>query len=468
MSFSRINLLYFLLFGALFSYILTRAATLSITHDEALTYQIIQGDPNQINTANHHLLNTWLSGFTLNWFHLPEFGLRFPNVLAFACYFFYSLRILKSWSSPKLVLPGILLLTCNPFLLDYFSLARGYGLSIGLLMASLYYLLKVYHPGKFPSRNPLVPATLFASLALLANLNLLNIFLLIQAFLLLALCIRPQQWSIIRTTAISLAFLVSVTCLIYALQRLFFLRDNAQLYFGVNELRVTLNYLITTSFYTKTGFDGSAFLRLLLVVLMLSSAFIGLIYERGTGVLRILTLLIGLSFVALVAEHYLFDALYPVDRASLYLYPLITLLLLLGAGTLVQHTTGKALFTSLLVAVYGMTGLYLAVSLPRFNTEKYLTWTEFAHIRSGLLELETHIQDGAIHTVENSWVYEPVIHFYRDQYGIHLEKATRDTPSFQKEFVILLNEKTENPAYRLIAFYPEDALAIYQRKKSAQ
>jgi hypothetical protein len=74
------------------------------------------------------------------------------------------------------------------------------------------------------------------------------------------------------------------------------------------------------------------------------------------------------------------------------------------------------------------------------------------------------INDNKIHTIENSWIYEPVINFYRQEYGLPLSEATRDTPSFQKEFIFLMNEKTDNPAYRLLKHYPEDQLTIYIRK----
>ena len=43
-----------------------------------------------------------------------------------------------------IVIAGFVLLALNPFVLDFFSLARGYGLALACLMSSLYLLARAH------------------------------------------------------------------------------------------------------------------------------------------------------------------------------------------------------------------------------------------------------------------------------------------------------------------------------------
>jgi hypothetical protein len=101
--------------------------------------------------------------------------------LAFAAYLLFAFLILDRFVKTKIiVLCGYLLLSLNPFVLDYFSLCRGYGLSLGFLMASLFfffsYLAKAV--GHKPDAYRHLQFSLTAlSLGILANFSLLNVYL---------------------------------------------------------------------------------------------------------------------------------------------------------------------------------------------------------------------------------------------------------------------------------------------------
>jgi hypothetical protein len=71
-------------------YVAVRAALMSFTHDESLTYTILKGDETWVFTGNHHVLNSILAKGSALLFGYSELALRLPNVLAFAAYFISS------------------------------------------------------------------------------------------------------------------------------------------------------------------------------------------------------------------------------------------------------------------------------------------------------------------------------------------------------------------------------------------
>ncbi|MBK7441247.1 MAG: hypothetical protein IPI65_06875 [Bacteroidetes bacterium] len=101
---------------------------------------------------------------------MTPFTVRLTNLLAFVLYFFVSVELLKKIRNEFwFVLCGIFILVCNPYLLDFFALARGYGLSIGLMVLSIY---KFYQYLTQKNIHHLTYTYISAALAVLANFTL--------------------------------------------------------------------------------------------------------------------------------------------------------------------------------------------------------------------------------------------------------------------------------------------------------
>ena len=93
-------------------------------------------------TANTHWLNSF---FMLIWNHLlgnEPWQLRIHSVLALGVFSFFLLKIFRQFASSWLLLIPVTLLLLNPYLIDYFSLARGYALSIALETVAFYYIIQ--------------------------------------------------------------------------------------------------------------------------------------------------------------------------------------------------------------------------------------------------------------------------------------------------------------------------------------
>ena len=123
-----------------------RAATQSLVHDEALTWQLYLAGPAsaifQQYDPNHHFLATVLFRVSTTLFGQSEFAMRLPTVLAGA-WFFWTVFQLSALvlGDGWLLLLGCSVLTLNPILLDFLVAARGYGLAMAGLFWGLFQML---------------------------------------------------------------------------------------------------------------------------------------------------------------------------------------------------------------------------------------------------------------------------------------------------------------------------------------
>ena len=448
------QIIYYLGLFFAFSYVLIRGFTVGMTHDEALTYKIIQGDEILKGTANHHWLNTQFSSLSAAVFGAKEFALRLPNILSFAVFWFFLFRISRNFLTSSSSQIALLLLLCgNPFMLDFFSLCRGYGLSIAFVTASLFYLFRLAELKTDSKPIQYYLATIFSVFALSANLNTLNYFLIALALVLLSTFIfKPKN----RFLLIAVIFLLSGLTLYFSLDRLFFLKDQNELYFGTGDLNSSIDNLIYSSFYFREGFNGVVILRYSLYMLLLLSGFLMIrkkqLFNPGTIAFIVLTSIL----IALVAEHYLFEALYPINRSSLYLYPLILLAFLLNIDVLKMKIVG--------VAILLFSWIFILISLPIYNFNKTMTWSEDSSIKPAMLLIREDIKDNSIHIAECSWFYEPIINYYRLEYHVPIQEVFREEIKHEAEYLFIQNEWMPNENYKLLFSDRNSGLTVYKRK----
>jgi len=119
-----------------------RAASQSITYDEAFTWlEFVSrpiGEVFTSYTANNHVLFTLFAWITTRAFGTSELTVRLPSVLAGIAYttlsFHLSCVVSDRWTLRVLTTATLVL---NPFTLDFFVAARGYGLATTCLVAAL-------------------------------------------------------------------------------------------------------------------------------------------------------------------------------------------------------------------------------------------------------------------------------------------------------------------------------------------
>jgi len=139
---------FFLAFAAM------RAARVPLTYDEAASYirYIDTNVPSVFDTtawsifnfevATNHFVNTLLTKACVAVAGNSELALRIANLIAYTMFLVFSVVILQRYVRPWVAVAGLLLLNLNPYVLDFFALSRGYGLSLGFLMGALFFLFR--------------------------------------------------------------------------------------------------------------------------------------------------------------------------------------------------------------------------------------------------------------------------------------------------------------------------------------
>jgi hypothetical protein len=172
-------------FGLVFlGYACLRARRVALTIDEAHTFfdYVQRGIFNVFNVdmANNHVLNSLFTWCVTRIAGTSEFVLRLPNLFGHVLFLVFSFRLLRRYAPDIVAASGFVILNANPYILEFFSLCRGYGLSLGLLMPALYYFLRFMDEtrgGSLLAGRSLSAALIFAGAGVVANLTLLIVFL---------------------------------------------------------------------------------------------------------------------------------------------------------------------------------------------------------------------------------------------------------------------------------------------------
>ena len=170
------------------SYVIVRAWCVPTIHDEAMTFFVYVQTGDFLPFLSHwdagnHLLDTALAWCCYKVFGMHAWALRLPSIAAFVLYAWSAFRwgtLIRS-SLTRWCLWSALLLF--PFLLDFFSLFRGYGIGMAALSAAL------FHGARYPSsrRNADLIGTLcWMAVATFADLGLITLHGLLLVALLVA------------------------------------------------------------------------------------------------------------------------------------------------------------------------------------------------------------------------------------------------------------------------------------------
>jgi hypothetical protein len=452
-----------ILLAALLATNFYRAATQSIVHDEALTWQLYLSGPAsmifQHYDANHHFLATLLFRISTTLFGQSEFAIRLPTVLAGAWFYWTVFRLCglvlgEGW----LFLLGCAALTLNPILLDFMVAARGYGLAMAGLFWALYQMLAWFHDRSSSVgrkiddtqiRHRLWKAALGCSIAVATNLTfIIPVFIMAAAFcvLILRTAEKPPPAPPVpskvrkkgnkpkpeaarqptRTYAPLIHFLVPVAVLAVAflLAAPIDLARSQDFYVGSATALESLRNLMNVSFAysvssgTLHGIEQiwSNF-ALIFLPLMALAALIAVSktkqFSRSMPALAawFASLVVVGSAILLIAAHLVSGMLYPVDRTGVYFVPLATLAALGFARVLIER---PGLTRSVGFAVAILLASFAIEFAAQWNLKSFLVWRYDADTKRVFEALETAPKPPGPIRIGVSWVLEPALNYYRE------------------------------------------------------
>jgi len=434
-------------FAALFALNCYRAATQSVTHDEALTWEIyLAGPASNIFDhfdANHHFLGTVLERLSTGLLGTSELTLRLPALLAGALYLVtaYRLSVLAFGGGPLFALASVLLVA-NPLVLDFLVAARGYGLALAFLFCALTAMIGHLAAGAGASDwKRLWRAGAALGLAVAANLTFAAPALALAAVFLVLLARRPAPPAkpkrrrkanappSARSEAAHFAIPLGAVGLLYALVAPLTKARAADFYVGVDSAIQSLRSLAAVSFAHNSGIGGvnappGPWLAVLAAVLpcaAVTAAAFGAVRVLGAlrngrapGALDATLLLAGCTVVGaalcLLAMHSLAGLPYPGGRTGLYLLPLEGLCVVAIAAGLLRHAAPFRL-AGIAMALLGavMAGEYVL----QLNQTAFHDWRYDADSKAILDRINADRRGRAPVRIGVSWQLEPSFNFYR-------------------------------------------------------
>jgi hypothetical protein len=456
----------------LFSYIGYRAYSLSFTHDESLSYTIIKGDPTWKDTANNHQLNTALMMTSCNMFGDSEFPLRLPNIISFILYLIFCFVIIKQKKNILLFFSGAILLLLNPFILDFFSLARGYGISLALMTGSLYFLLRNCELNQLSFRQYIkdfIPAMALSFAANYSNLALVNYsisILMIFALRYLYIKINGSRARLKELLIFSSLIIICLVFIWFSVERLLWLSKLQQLFFGTDTLEDTINSLILCSTFHIESFPGSEYIRYLIIAIFFGGTAYIFITNKFKSKLFLLSALLIIMITGLFIEYYLFGGKFPKERTAIYFIPLFGLFIYYLLEMIIDKTrrNTKPIVFVLFFLIIGCPLIYNFST--RINLTHFYTWDYEAHTKDiiRLIEksAESETDKSRKYTISNNWLFEPTLNYYITTKKLNFEKADRNGIKAESDFIYEFTNDFNQTGFEVIAVFPDTKTTLYR------
>lgn len=418
------NFVFFLIASLIFlSLSFYKASHSTFTHDESFTYlsyvkKSIIGivSMEEPVSANNHILNTLGMKIVDKIISPSPFNLRLPNLFGHLLYIVFSYLFVLNFKKNILKIGGFVLLNANIYLIDLFSLARGYGISLGLLMVHFYFLNHLVKD----SKNSLYFRISFLALffAIMANFSIIYYAIaLALVYLIFELInkVEPNKEFIspIKTNFKFLLLLGLLSLSFFYLPLSKLIKEN-QFYFGGEN-----NFFDDTIFSLLFNSLGNVLLseNLLSIVYTLINSIVFLIFVYlAINLFRkrfwsSTNLYIGVFFIIMLMQvlfFYLFSTKYLIQRTAIFLIPIFIIALLNIIDDLDYFPLN---FSTIIIAFFL---LFFTVKYTPLDSS--MNWRYDADNEKLLTDLNKIYHGSKTHrklSLGIDWVFQPSLNFYR-------------------------------------------------------
>lgn len=377
-----------------------RSHTVGLTWDEIsmLDFALDLSWEGITHSAGVHLLSAFLVRSILELGHSNEFVIRLPGLFAYLA-FAWGLIEVGRYVQRGAAVVLFLFLILNPFILDFFSLARGYGLALGAMMPSMAFAIRYC-----AERRPvwIALSLLCGMLAVVASYTMLNYFLGLSAILALWVLFEQRPFRE-RMDRFSLVALSPVVFTLALLPILITLNAKGEFYFGGREdLYTDTIRSLGRCFAYHADHGAIASTSMILIVLfgvgIALVDFIRSIISRSFGISEFVSWLLLAVLFAAILQHALLGTSFPVERTGLVFYPLVGMVVIhgmmriherfnralqLGVGVLmVGHFLSTANLTHTYSWRYESGSKHLVDHLRERMNGDYRLGVDFVHVQS--------------------------------------------------------------------------------------
>jgi hypothetical protein len=455
----------------LLHYVVFRANHLSFTHDESLSYLVVEHFYVHVDTTRHldtktiseveadyftyllspntHIINSaWM--LLVNRFGGNQaFLYRLLSILSFIVYVIYAYKIACIRENKQVTLPLFIMLTTTTYFLDFFSLARGYGISMTLMLMSIYHLTRgVGSHFTLASANQLVWAFLFAMLSAVSNLMWLH-YLLAVALVLIPVLVQTNGTADGKLSTGMLQFryrllLICIAGIVILLPYVLVLQQFGQFYYGSDQFfRGTLQSLSERWLYAESliKHSGAAlYIGLTVLLCMVMAAVFRLRSEHQTSSIPLLLLL--LVVLMTYVQHVVFGIPLPDGRTGL---PIMMLFMLSMVWLLMEY--------QLVAWVAALFQLILFVL--SFNYTHTFDWKYDADTKEAFNTISTDHAGAKPACMYTNWYYVPTFNYYQ---------STQEESGVQK--ILYTSKQPADYAYLNSGDTVQADAATYQKWKA--
>ncbi len=321
------HLWYLLLVAMLFPYVIARAANVPWVHDESTSiYWFMERGEflpyHALWDAGNHFLSSALGILSYKIFGLSLLGSRTGSLPAYLIYAWGVWRLSACLHHHHLRwLVRVVLLTC-PFLLDFFSLFRGYGLGMAFWALALDGGIRYHRWGRTHHLVQLLVAMALACFTILSMVPLWALIIALTAIHGLWQW-RSQREPFPRRKAIIWS-LIGVLPLMVGLLLSWELKRLGLLYHGSTEGFLTVT--VASLSRLVIGTDHKAVLALL-IILFLIALLLPILQRRWHATAFLLNGVLWADMLMRIGMALILGVNYPEDRAGLHLVPLALILL---------------------------------------------------------------------------------------------------------------------------------------------
>ena len=438
----------------LFAYVIYRAFNIGLTLDEGATFKILEGDKIVAATANNHFLNTWLIGFFRKIFGDSELSLRLPNIIGFIFYGLGCYRFLKD-KKLFIVICGIALLLLNPYVIDFFSVARGYGLALGFFMFSFSYFINCFETNSVEDylKNGSI-SLLLLIIACLANLTYVNINLIILLLLFLGgLKFIKHLPPLKKQTLPILALAINGIITLLLIKELLRLKEAKELYHGgtVGFIDDTVRELIFNSvFYYSHQYEYNYIYSIGYVfAVIFVSLLIYALAKRKFNKFSVTTIFLGLLVLAPIIQLHVLHTPLPYGRTSIYYSCIfgITLVLFFEQISTANQTAKKSKAWARILATF-ITIIWASNFFINVNTYYIYDWKYNYCTKEAIKLIEEKFHGQRVSIMYTTW-YESVLRYYKHLWKLDNIIMSGENRLNTDEDVLLVMGKEKEPLKNL-------------------
>lgn len=458
-------------------YVVVRAFLVPFTWDESFSWLMyVRGhdwwpEINSEMAANNHLLNTWLMRLSEMVFGTSEFTLRLPNVVFSLLYFTAAFFFAKRQEKTLAQLAVFIVLAGHPYLLDYFGIARGYGLAHSLLLFGLWLLWKWCNGDKLYYAVGALAAFSLSCFASLTQLHVLAGATVVVVLRYLTLA-SSRQWEgrFVRVQLLLLPAAITFGLLVpYSLE----LKEANALFFGPR------GSWFQGTWYSVTErmlyeLNCPEFILNILAALLMLTAVSGII-AAGVVLFRIikrktnsetafLFLLGGIATAAVLGpllQYNLLKTKLLFERTALFYIPLLALLFVqLLRHIPKQKIAAAVLYTS---AIPVLLIVAFAANFNRVND-----WADEQDMNLIVAEINKQIKPATPITIASDWQFYPDLEFAlamkRFNGGVN-SKDIHDSDLVFDYLLVYDREMKKYPNCEIVKKFPRSKTSLLKCKR---